>query len=184
MDAERFGRALGAGTREVAKALLKAADAAAAPNPRAAARPVQPNQSTQSSASNQSTASTASRERVDRESVARTIEQVQAGHARLVEGHARLVAGRSRLVSEGRQAGKRAMAPVTRALGVMWLEITGVFFGIFALAMGAEAWQRRADLTAQGDARLRAWFVLTLAVAFTYFTVTHFVRASRRSRPS
>ena len=36
MDRVRFGRALGQGTREAAKALLKAADAAASPNPRAA----------------------------------------------------------------------------------------------------------------------------------------------------
>ena len=33
MDRVRFGRALGQGTREAAKALLKAADAAASPNP-------------------------------------------------------------------------------------------------------------------------------------------------------
>ncbi len=36
MDRVRFGRALGQGTREAAKALLKAADAVASPNPGAA----------------------------------------------------------------------------------------------------------------------------------------------------
>jgi hypothetical protein len=159
MDAKRFGRALGEGTRAVAKAVIKAADAAAAPNPAPTApRP----------------AHTAAAPRVtipaiEPQRVVDTVRQVQSVQARAMR--------------EGRNATKQALAPVTRAVGTLGLEVTGVFFGIFALGMGTEAWRRRADLFAAGDAKNHALFVLALALAFAYFTVSNFVRASRRGKP-
>jgi len=42
MDSERFGRALGFGARAAAKTLVKAADAAAAPNPKDKTKPAEP----------------------------------------------------------------------------------------------------------------------------------------------
>ncbi len=142
----------------MAKALVKAADAAAAKNPRPhVPPPAEPE-----------VISPRPRQSPDAETVRQTVRQVQQGQARLFE--------------QGQRAGKAALAPMTNALGVLWLEITGVFFGIFALAIGTEAWRHRADLLIAGSARNHAAFVLAVALVFLYFAVSSFLKARRRGR--
>jgi hypothetical protein len=68
---------------------------------------------------------------------------------------------------------------------VLWLEFTGVFFGIFALfALGVVwklrgAWHGTATNSAEHQRLLGA---LAMLAVFGYFTVSSFVRASRRGR--
>jgi hypothetical protein len=68
---------------------------------------------------------------------------------------------------------------------VLWLEITGVFFGIFALgAMGA-VWRLRGDwrLTATNVEGHRSLLgAMAMLALFGYFCVSSFVRAKRRER--
>ena len=70
--------------------------------------------------------------------------------------------------------------------GVLWLEITGAFFGFFALFAGQAAWAHRADLAGPAavnrDARFHAAIFLGMALVFGYFCVSSFVRARRRQR--
>jgi hypothetical protein len=69
--------------------------------------------------------------------------------------------------------------------GVLWLEFTGVFFGIFALFAATGAWKLRGDLhetMANHDAHMHFLLSAGMAVVFGYFFVSSFVRASRRSR--
>ena len=154
MDAERFGRALGVGVREGAKALLKAADAAAAPNPRAGQPPV-------------TRAGTSGAGQAGRATARRVVEVRKTGQA---------------LSRGGKRFGETIWGPAARAGGVLWFEVTGVFFGLFALAAAAEVWKRRAAFAAGGDARHKVWFAIVMLVVFGWFTVQSFRKARARER--
>ena len=141
MDRVRFGRALGGGVRAAAKTLIKAADAAAAPNPVA---------------------------KRAGEVVSRKVEQARASTAGVKRG--------------GQRFGVAIWAPLAKQSGVLWLEFTGVFFGLFTLTAGAGVWKHRGDLLGSGAARQRVWFAFAMLVIFGYFTISSFVRARRRGR--
>src|SRR5579863_7670330 len=113
MDRVRFGRALGTGARDAAKALMKAADAAAAPNPEGQ-RPASP---------------------VVTKAVAPVVRQVERAKA--------TTAGVKR---GGKRFGEAVWGPFAKASSVLWLEVTGVLFGMFAAVAGVWAWNDRGDL--------------------------------------
>lgn len=84
-----------------------------------------------------------------------------------------------------REAGRfgRAMwTPFARASGVLWLEFTGVFFGLFALTAAIEVVRHRADFALTGPARQHVWFAAGMLALFAWFAVTSFTRARRQSR--
>jgi hypothetical protein len=143
MDRVRFGRALGTGAREAAKALLKAADAATAPNPTPPAPRVE---------------------------VQRPTPQ------------ARIKLSTANVKRGSRKFGEAVWAPMAKAGSVLWLEVTGVLFGLFALVIGGWVWSHRMDLTGSGVGRQRAWFGVAMFVVFAYCTVTSYTRAAKRSR--
>jgi hypothetical protein len=148
MDRERFGRALGQGTREAARALWQAADAAAAPNPRA--RPA----STQPPITPQPIAHAA-------HTIRATTHGVQRGTRRF---------------------GEAVWGPFVRVSRVLWLEVTGVFFGLFAVTAAMDAWKHRADLHTAGVSPQHLYFALAMFVVFGWFTFSSFLNARRRSR--
>ena len=89
---------------------------------------------------------------------------------------------------QAREAGLSAARPVLanakRLSSVLWLEITGSFFAIFALGLGTGVWKSRHAL-AQGsnsDAAHKLYLFATLFAAFAYFAISSFVRARRRER--
>ena len=88
------------------------------------------------------------------------------------------------LAEGSRRFGQAVWSPVTRLSGVLWLEFTGVFFGLFALSAGIGAWKLRSALHASPADPARTHFLLALAVAliFSYFCISSFIRASRRGR--
>jgi hypothetical protein len=149
MDRERFGRALGQGAREAAKAVVKAADAAASPDPRAVRARQQAGQ----------TAGTAVRQGV-------------------VEAR---TTGRN-LKQGGKRFGEAVWGPFVKLSGVLWLELTGVFFGLFALSAAIEVVRQRAAFALGGEAAKKGWFAVAMLAVFGYFAVTSFVRANRKSR--
>jgi hypothetical protein len=75
-------------------------------------------------------------------------------------------------------------SPFARFSSVLWLEVTGVFFLLFALVTGEQVWKWHAALrlppSAPGAQRLYLYVVLF--ALFGYFTVSSFVRARRRQR--
>lgn len=161
MDTVRFGRALGVGAREAAKALVKAADAATSPKPTpSGASQTDRRPETPSSAAN----------------LGRTATRVALRSAEQVRNTSKDVH------REGKRFGEAAWGPAARLSGVLWLEVTGVFFGLFALTAGLEAWKRRADFHAAASARQHAWFALAMLAVFGYFTLSSFIKASRRGR--
>jgi hypothetical protein len=74
---------------------------------------------------------------------------------------------------------------LVRLSTALWLELTGVFFGIFALFAAGGAWKMRAALrstAATHDAHVRLLFSVAMAALFGYFCVSSFVKANRSSR--
>lgn len=155
MDSGRLGRVLGIGTRLAARTLVQAVDAATAPNPSA--------QPKQGKAENAGRAAAAR--------VTGTANRVRVTGTGLKEG--------------GKRFGEAVWGPLARASGALWLELTGVFFGIFAVFAGGNAWKMRWALhetTANHDAHSRLLISVGMMVVFGYFCASSFVKASRRSR--
>lgn len=183
MDSVRFGRALGFGARAAAKTLVTAVDAATSPNP--SAKPVAGTGQQASGASQQAShgGPQASREAASSQS------RVQVSAVRVGQQAARTTAqvqqtGRG-LKQGGRRFGEAMWGPFVKLSGVLWLEVTGLFFGIFALFAGGGAWKMRGDLRDAGvnhQAHVQFLLTLAMAVVFGYFCMSSFVKASRRGR--
>jgi hypothetical protein len=168
MDAVRFGRALGFGARQAAKTVVTAVEAATAENPsakrdraRAASKQVLSPQRTQVQPQILPPDQT--------KRSARKPQKTQSGG-----------------VGRGlRNFGEATWRPFVRLGGVLWMEVTGVFFGIFAAFAVSGVWRFHAAwrLTAT-NAREHQGLVGSVAMAllFGYFCVSNFVRARRRER--
>jgi hypothetical protein len=89
-------------------------------------------------------------------------------------------------VSRGsKRFGEAVWGPFVRLSGVLWLEITGSFFGLFALFCAQSVWKYRADLhqTPLNHAAHQHFLLYCgVALVFTFFTVESFVQAHRRNR--
>jgi hypothetical protein len=156
MDSVRFGRALGVGARAAAKTVVTAVDAATAPNPSAKA--------------------------------ATTPEKAEGAGVRLGQQASRTTAKAIRTgegLKEGRKRFGTAMGGrVGRLSAALWLEVTGVFFGIFAVFAAGGAWRMRWALHETGvnqDAHVRFVASLVMAVVFGYFCGSSFVKANRKT---
>jgi hypothetical protein len=85
----------------------------------------------------------------------------------------------------GKRFGEAMWVPFARLGGVLWLEFTGVFFGLFALSIGIGLWRIRGTLHGAGaghEAQVRFVLMIGVALLFGYFCVSSFLRAGRRSR--
>ena len=166
MDSVRFGRALGVGARAAAKTLVTAVDAATAASPSKSATGSSSASSVPRQASPARPTTTDAADRVVR--AAAQVQQVSAG------------------LNRGSQQFKQSvLSPVKRLSGVLWLEFTGVFFGLFALSAGTAAWKLRGALyeaTANHDDRTKLFLAIGVALLFGYFCVSSFLRARQRER--
>ena len=165
MDSERFGRVLGIGARLAAKTVAQAVDAATAPNPSAR------NDATRTASRTTSGAVPASGTARATQKAAPIREQVQQ-------------TGQG-LKREGKRLGEAVWGPFARLSGVLWLEFTGVFFGLFALTMGVGLWRQRGVILGPGaghEALVRFLLLAGVALLFGYFCVSSFLRAGRKGR--
>jgi len=170
MDSVRFGRALGIGARAAAKTLVTAVDAATAPNPSSGAKSKQ-------SRSDAPTPVAASRVETSGvrlgQKTAQTTAQVRQTGQGLKRGSKRF--------------GEAIWGPFVKASSQLWLELTGVFFGIFAVFAGSNVWRMRANLretAANHDTHVRFLWSVAMAILFGYFCLSSFVRANRRGKRS
>lgn len=168
MDSVRFGRVLGIGTRLAAKTMASAVDAATSPNPSAEAKARQ-------SAEGSAAAAPSGKEKASRvrlgDQAARTTAQVRQTGRGLKEG--------------SRRFGQAVWGPFVKLSGALWLELTGVFFGIFAVFAGLNAWKMWGALhegAGSRDAHVHLLIAMAMAVVFGYFCVSSFVKANRRTR--
>jgi hypothetical protein len=159
MDSERFGRVLGVGARLAAKTVAEAVDAATAPNP---------------SAKNDGAGTDS---RAASGAVPATPKAVPIRPQVRETGRG--------LKREGKRFGEALWGPFARLSGVLWLEFTGVFFGLFALTMGVGLWRQRGTVLGAGaghEALVRFLLLAGVALLFGYFCVSSFLRAGRKSR--
>jgi len=185
MDSVRFGRALGFGARSAAKALLSAADAAAAPNPSvptpSAARPASPQPSAaRPSAPPPAAASPAQPAPAPRPIVEEAVRAAGQAQARARQATAGVAAG-------SKQFGRSVWRPFVKLSGVLWLELTGSFFAIIAFFTGQSLWVHRADVhlnPLNPTAHQHFYVYLFVTLMFSWFAITSFLKARRRGRAS
>lgn len=167
MDSVRFGRALGVGARAAAKTLVTAVDAATAPNP--SAQGTKPTQRSAPPVAGEQRAKT-SGARVGHQAAQTAAQARQTGQG---------------LVRGSKRFGEAVWTPFVKLSGVLGLELAGVFFGLFAFFGAGWAWRLRGDLhetATNHDAHVRFLVCVTMTVVFTYFLVSSFVKANRRSK--
>jgi polyferredoxin len=88
-----------------------------------------------------------------------------------------------KLVKDQARILKRSVwSPFAKFSSVLWLEVTGLFFALFALVTGEQVWKWHAAvrLPPTASAAQRLYLYTFLFALFGYFTVSSFVRARRR----
>jgi hypothetical protein len=186
MDRVRFGRALGFGARQAVKTLVTAVDAAtaegspdqsagrvanSAPAAKAATGAAKPMASPAVIPSAAAMGATDSAARKAAHTAAKAVVQARETKRGLRRG--------------SRRFGEAVWRPFVRLSGVLWLEVSGVFFGIFALLALGYLWKLRGawHAGAANAADHRSWMgAAIMLVLFGYFCVSSFVRARRRER--
>src|SRR5579883_2413955 len=166
MDAVRFGRALGFGARQAAKTVVSAVDAARAENPSpataiATSAPATPVPRRDASA-------------VGTEPAAQPVGRPATATGRPATPRIG-TEGRVRGIQEGIGRFKAsAVEPVVRLSSVLWLEVMGVLFGIFALSTAAALWRQHAEwrvAVAHPAAHASVLVAAGLFALFAYFCV-------------
>ena len=164
MDSVRFGRALGVGARAAAKTLVMAVDAATAPNPSAGAKTEEGADASPSAASPGAASPGASSRGAASPGVNPPVGKGKAEDSgvRMPEQVARTAAqvrqtGRG-LKQGGKQFNKTVGGRLARLSGALWLELTGVFFGIFAVSAVAGSWRMRHTAAFWWGRRVNAGF--------------------------
>ena len=71
------------------------------------------------------------------------------------------------------------LRPFGRVGGILWLEVTGFFFGLFGLYFATDMWRTRLSYLA-GPQHSRFLIAAGLMVVFGYLSVSSFWRAKRR----
>ena len=77
--------------------------------------------------------------------------------------------------------GRAFLGPFTHAGSILWLEITGLFFALFALFFVQSAYRVRAAWR-QGPEHSHLLLYVALAAGFAWFSVSSFIRAYRKGR--
>jgi hypothetical protein len=88
----------------------------------------------------------------------------------------------ARRVGEGtRRFGQAFLGPVKHVSATLWLEITGLFFALFALFFGQNAWNTRTSAL-HGPRHAQFLLYAIVSLVFLYFCISSFVKAARRGR--
>ena len=162
VDKVRLGRALGYGTRHMAKTVAAVAEAATAPQANrtaAAAQTGMKNSSAESSTVPSRTAAVAGQV-LPRHTTARN------------------------LGSRAQHLKRSVWQPLAVFSGALWLRVTGTFFALIASTMGTAAWRQRPGLHAAAHtlAAHHFWLFTVFTGLFGYFAVSSFIRAHLKER--
>jgi hypothetical protein len=85
------------------------------------------------------------------------------------------------LTRAGRGFGQGFWKPFAKAVRALWHEVTGLFFGLFALFFGQGLWRVR-YAWASGPEHRHFEVYLVVTLLFGYFSLSSFVRSRRHSR--
>jgi hypothetical protein len=151
MEPNRIGRVLGVGTRVAANMLRQQAQAAASA----------PQTGRAASSGNRSG------------SVAKAVSSPGGSQSLRTTGQ--------KVARGAKGFGRSLWNPFAHATTVLWLEITGLFFGLFTLYFLSNGWKFHHDSLSGPDHR-KFLLYASCAVVFLYFTVSSFARARRKGR--
>lgn len=170
MDAVRFGRALGFGARQAVKTVTAAVEAATA----------------ESSSAKRASAGKAAAWQQERPT-AGTTKTVPQTAAHKAAHQAVQTINMARGASEGMRRGSRrfggtAWKTFTRLGGVLWLEVSGVFFGLFAVFALAAVVHLHGEWRPSATGHRQLEVAVAMLAFFGYFCVSNFVHARRRER--
>ncbi len=88
----------------------------------------------------------------------------------------------ARRIGEGsRRFGQAFFGPLKHVSGTLWLEITGLFFALFALFFGQNAWKTRLSAL-HGPEHTHFLVYALVTLVFLYFSASSFLKAARRGR--
>ena len=91
-------------------------------------------------------------------------------------------AARGKAAAKGsRKFGEAVWKPFVHAGGVLWLEVTGLFFGIFTLFFAVNTYKLR-NQWAIGPDHQRFLIYTVVTLVFAYFTFSSFYRARKKER--
>jgi len=122
------------------------------------------------------------RERVERAAAAHP-PPAQAGNGRPAAAAPAIpITNRVANVKRGAKAfGQAFLGPFTHAGSVLLLEITGLFFALFAVFFAQSVYRLHAAWS-RGPEHTHLLLYCALAVAFAWFSVSSFLRAYRKSK--
>ncbi|RRA47566.1 hypothetical protein [Acidipila sp. EB88] len=112
-------------------------------------------------------------------------QRVQQGErlGRQARSASQSAAQSTRTLARGsRGFGRAVWNPLAHASSVLWLEITGSFFAVFALLFLDHLWTLRRSYRS-GPEHAHFLVYAGFATLFLYFAATSFARARRRARP-
>src|SRR6202035_3220575 len=122
------------------------------------------------------------RERVERAATAHPPPS-QAGNGRPAAGAPAIpISKRVATVKRGAKAfGQAFLGPFTHAGSVLWLEITGLFFALFAVFFVQSVYRVRTNWW-QGPEHAHLLLYAALAVGFAWFSFSSLTRAYRKNK--
>ena len=89
----------------------------------------------------------------------------------------------SRIAGQAARAAGRGVAgfvkPFGRVGGILWLELTGFFFGLFAVFFAVSLWRTHTDY-AQGPHHQQFLIAAVLTAVFTYLSISSFLRTRKK----
>ncbi len=154
MRAESAGKKLGIGLRLAARAARqRAAQAVAVP------------------ASSQPPSTNASQPRPANPANSSSVAQAAANAPKLAAGAAR----------GAKRFGEALWGPMAHTGGVLWLEITGLFFALFAAFFAQNVYKFRIDY-AGGPEHTHFLVYSALTIAFVWFTFSSFYKARQKEK--
>jgi hypothetical protein len=167
MNANEFGKRLGIGVRVAGRIAQQRAQESAAQSAQASA----PGSAAPASGASAPAAGTSALRGV-----------VESPAARFIPSAQEIRAAKQKTHKYSRAAGRGIggfLRPFGRVGGILWLEVTGFFFGLFALFFATDAWRSRLGY-ASGPLHQRFLIAAGLTAVFGYLSVSAFWRAKRR----
>jgi hypothetical protein len=163
MEPEKLGRSLGIGVRVAGRMLRDRANQMSQPAPPPPQNPPQRNVSTEPPRQRQKTSRT--------ESSVSGLHQATRKAAKVSGKAAR----------GAKRFGEAIWGPLLHAGGLLWLEITGLFFALFALFFGQNMYRVRGAWRG-GPEHAHLLLYAALTAVFIWFSVSSFLRAHRKSK--
>lgn len=180
MEPNSFGRKLGIGIRVASRVVKERVDAHAQ---KSAQETIKREQAARTAeAQSPAPIQPASRGEGATRQAAETVRRTTETATRTVRKQAPVVAAKARGLGEGaRRFGKAMWGPFAHVSSVLWSEVTGLFFGLFAFYFAQGIFRNRAQYKA-GPAHEQFVLDVVLTVIFGYFAASSFYIARQKEK--